>query len=676
MLFIDNNAGPVFASAAANTLITPVMVSAVASSGTTIEILLPRASSPSSVTCANVLAVMPAASTSARPTTSCSLDTVTSTVLTVTLGNFVAGGLAASYSLGDRVNILSGNKDQGGGALRGGADTTGAPYAPSAVGLTATPLAIRPSFTRAYLVAANTIEVTLAVYGILPPGSDCNSVFAIYPNASTIAKSSPIASCTQPSANYAGTVTLTLSTPYAVGDTLNIRSDNTALVADSQSNPLAFAPRATSIPIVPVIVSALATSSKTLIVTLPTASAIVGTPAVAPAVTAILNTTTDTECGAFLAVNGRTLASANACKTTVYGGATTLEVTYSAAGMSAGDTVDISGNAAAGITLRAGNGTWGTLYAPRPVTINPALQSAFAVGTDTIVVTLPMSASFYTAGSNPRSVTSLSATDCNDIFALSGGKTLKACQIETADSDRTNPAFVTLTLADGLTYAVGGLSPVATATAPCLLCLYSMQRSVPPTAGSGFAPCLLPLPHAPSWLCSYLPRPPLAPFPGDSVDIVASHPSGTGDSAKAKMVASSSVPYKALGSTGVTIRPSIASAVLATYVSGTGSTVEISLPVGGTFFAGIGPTAGAALTVPQCKTVLDGVDNFDSAITACRLTQGSKVITVTLGSGWTPGNGKSGFKPKGHGFYEFEFFVQLRRRWQGTTRNACSFAGC
>ncbi|KAG2450935.1 hypothetical protein HYH02_004208 [Chlamydomonas schloesseri] len=571
-LRVDNaDTGVSLVPGASNIAINPVVSAAVATSATTVEVTLPLASYAVVGSCSNFISVT-SSTGSSRTVSSCTLTTPF-TVLAVTISG-------SSLASGDVVNVMVGNSGLGSSALRVGADSTGNLYVPSS-----TAVSVNPSVASATLTSSTTLEVALSMAGTLSAGADCNAILAIFPNASTTAKSSAITSCSI-AASSPSVLTATLATAFAIGDSLNVRNTNAALTAGS----LAFTNRTSAVPVLPAFASALATSSKTVVITLPTLSALVAPPSSNPtAVTSL----TGSDCANILTVtNGVTSRTISTCTMATSTGATALTVTYTTEGMAAGEVTNTIASPSASLnTLRAGNTTSGTLYTQRStaVTIHPALQSAVAGGPTTILVSLPMESSFYSAGSNPLAVSTLSASDCADIFVVAAGttaKTITGCSVAAGPS-AVAPSVVTITLASSTPFALS-----------------------------------------------------------DTVNIASTHPVSGKATLRAFQTASSTtntVAFLPL-STAITIGASLTSAVAIK-----SDTIEVNLPVNGYVFAnqGTSPTT-TALDATQSGTVFDATLAGGVSISTATMASASGATLVTLvltgGSGYTAGTNKINIK--------------------------------
>ncbi|KAG2428522.1 hypothetical protein HXX76_011639 [Chlamydomonas incerta] len=220
-----------------------------------------------------------------------------------------------------------------------------------------------------YLVSAHLTSVTTIVAKLsIPAGANdalaCNSAFVLA-NSTGTAKSSPFSVCAIAANGLSVTLTLSASA-WVAGDTLNIRAAQDALRISSAANGPGFPARATAYTVAPAITVARATSSSTIVVSLPLASDIGASPS----------------CSNIVEVNGGA-KTVTACSP-LTGNGTVMTVTIGSA-FASGDTINVkSGNNQLKVNSTSVN------YEPfTAVTVSPTLGTAQVVSATKVLVSLP-----------------------------------------------------------------------------------------------------------------------------------------------------------------------------------------------------------------------------------------------------------------------------------------------
>ncbi|KAG2428514.1 hypothetical protein HXX76_011631 [Chlamydomonas incerta] len=378
--------GPNYPALSAATEVSPAITSAQITSPTTIIVPLPVASDLTGSSCGFL--VLTAA------TSSCALSN-NGTLLTVTL--------SGAYTIGDTINMNALNS-----ALRG-TSSTGALYQPISGATAAT---IQPTIGAVQVTTSTRLLVTLpaAMDSPVPnplTADACNSALDLS------GKSSPFAACSASGT----TLTLDLASAFVPGDRLNVKSTNTALRLGSGASALLFQPLATSPANIlnPTFVSAKATSTSVVVVTLPAASTFVKSGSATAGVV-------KADCDTVLAMSsGSLVAAGNACDLNTTS-SSSLIVTLGGTTYAPGQTINVL---TSNTMLLAGSAT-GPAYQARTITISPAYLSSDVVATapDTIVVTLPVTSSLYDTSGNSLG-SSLTAAQCATVLEVKAGTTAK-----------------------------------------------------------------------------------------------------------------------------------------------------------------------------------------------------------------------------------------------------------
>ena len=375
--------------------IHPSVTSAIATDSTTIKVTLPfNAWIHASITslnasdCGNLLTFTPAKTLAAA--SSCSFA---SNVITVKLSG---DGTSGTFASGDTVNIAAANAATLTYPLRAGS-SSGPLYGPGAA------VTIVPKIAAAQAIAPLTVEITLSAPSYLPDAltqTECAALLTFTPSK-TLFATTP---CALDSTKTVLTVKLASGSEFANGDQVNIHATtNTgtkALRAGSDVTGLLYTASDSPIDINPAIQSAAATSATSIAVTLPVGSTLYVSGATASISAA--------DCAKVLEVKrgtaALTLESSAACAIATSGSSTTLTVTLaSGQAFAAGDTVNIVAANSAGTTttavLQATNGGSGKKYVARRSAVViapgylggvPATGMAYAVGTSTLMVQLPV----------------------------------------------------------------------------------------------------------------------------------------------------------------------------------------------------------------------------------------------------------------------------------------------
>nr|AAO25118.2 flagella membrane glycoprotein 1B [Chlamydomonas reinhardtii] len=378
--------GPSYPALSSATEVSPAITSAHITSPTTIIVPLPVASDLTGSSCSFL--VLTAA------TSNCALSN-NGTLLTVTL--------SGSYTIGDTININALNS-----ALRG-TSSTGALYQPVSGATAAT---IQPTIGAVQVTTSTRLLVTLpaAMSSPVPnplTADACNAALDLS------GKSSPFAACTASGT----TLTLDLASAFVPGDRLNVKSTNTALRLGTGASALFFQPLATSPANIlnPTFVSAKATSTSVVVVSLPAASTFVKSgSATAGLVKA--------DCDTVLAMSsGSLVGSGNACDLNTTS-SSQLIVTLAGTTYAPGQTINVL---TTNTMLLAGSSS-GPAYQPRTITINPAYLSSDVVATapDTVVVTLPVTSGLFAADGSSLGST-LTAAQCATVLEVKAGTTAK-----------------------------------------------------------------------------------------------------------------------------------------------------------------------------------------------------------------------------------------------------------
>ncbi|KAG2450934.1 hypothetical protein HYH02_004207 [Chlamydomonas schloesseri] len=443
--------------------IRPTILSAYATSTTSVTVVLPYSSimyntggntasaTLSAANCAAILTLSGPTSPSIAAPGCVMTDTSGQTTIAVTIDawadsmtiniNAAHAPAAASYSL-----------------RRSGTATTASWYISSP-----TALKVNPTFQSATLVSPTQVALSLfsttnrLLNAATPPvaqtglsGTDCGKILEIksFDGAAGRDLLANASACTMPgTTSTQATVTVNLaSATYASGDTINVVSGHpiagspALYTGDSTTANIPYTRLPTGVTIRPAVLSAVAISATQVIISLPTTSVIYdgsSTPAVVTTLSGTGSPTTQL-CTDVLAVTptgsstAKTLASStSACVVSdASAGFTTVNVTLdSAAAFTAGDKVNIiatHGDNAAKASLRAkgSNITLSAKYVAlaTAIMIDPALGTAVATSANTIEVTLPSESSLWTAANSRASVGGtndrLSGAACTDVLAV------------------------------------------------------------------------------------------------------------------------------------------------------------------------------------------------------------------------------------------------------------------
>ncbi len=400
LMRLHNPAGPFIPAQQRYTDTVPVMMSAIATSPTTVIVTLPLNSTLTSGCNVNIMG---------KPTT-CSISSDDPTKLTLRTG---------AYEANDKVYINTNAPSLSYGSTRYGRLTD---------------VDIQPSIWSARLTGPNTLAVSLAGLATLPANATCSSILSL------THKPDAISTCSLASATLYATLSPTYT--YSPTDTINIVAGQSSLTTPavlSNTNPtLSFVPNpAGPLAILPSVTAAVLLDadvthgSFTLVVTLPLGSSIF-TPGSNPAPAATLPSCADIF--TLSSISGVTVTSCSSSNPN--GPSTTLTVTasgaYNASGFLNIATTNGAGSGAATLaSLRTGaSASTGVLYAPltNPTPLLPSLPaSAIATTPTTILVTLPFTSTLRNAAATQQPA--LNASYCASIFSIPT-KTILSCELD------------------------------------------------------------------------------------------------------------------------------------------------------------------------------------------------------------------------------------------------------
>lgn len=180
----------------------------------------------------------------------------------------------------------------------------------------------------------------------------------------------------------------------------------------------------TAIPVVPGIQAATLITPTRVRVTVPINSKLLSayTSTTSPTTLTSTDSLSDTACANVFTLASKegttkALAATDACKPT----ASAFDIELAAASYASGDTVDIAANHPAPLSASLRSVTNNVAYTRALTAIRPALQSAVAVSSSLIIVTLPTASSLFDASA--EGVKALSGAACADILQV-GSKVL------------------------------------------------------------------------------------------------------------------------------------------------------------------------------------------------------------------------------------------------------------
>ncbi|KAG2450937.1 hypothetical protein HYH02_004210 [Chlamydomonas schloesseri] len=454
--------------------------SVVASDSKTIIVTLPfpskiydsvGGSATSSITttvCTSIIKAVTTASSFATAialdgTTPCVISGTTSQTLTIKIasGSDIVAGDKVDLGVGTNAVLMAATTAAG---LSSTVGATTAQYLAVATTPSAGATLINPSITSAAATSTSKIMLKLALAGNLPTmtfnASDCSNMVSFTPSK-TLATTDACKLVTLGGVSNGGLqVTLSGSGAtgvFAAGDTVNIGTGNAAatiaLRASSSTGPR-FGPLPTAVTVDPNIYWATAIS---------TSKVEIGLVAASFAGASALTTANCDSIFDFNAGGTKVYASANPCvlnaaktiMTVSFDGTTTTTGFYQPA-----DTANIK---SAQTLLRAGADNTGTLYkaSTTAIDVNPTFASATATAARTIVVTLPSASSFYSAASGGTAATSLTATECAQVLAVSSAAGVTKALASCALADQATS--LTVTLATNETFAAGDVINVLAA---------------------------------------------------------------------------------------------------------------------------------------------------------------------------------------------------------------------
>ncbi|KAG2428525.1 hypothetical protein HXX76_011642 [Chlamydomonas incerta] len=373
------------------------------------------------------------------PIASCSLASDSLSV-TITLTS------ADAYAPGDALDI---KKNQNAATVGSATDTpsTQTPLVPLPVPTTIMPLAFG---ARATLVAPTAVAFSLPAVSSLPAtpaAADCNNAVR-YTDVSGMDAVNPFTSCAI-TPDTKGIAVSTSSPIYKAGDVMNIKPSNSVLRWGPQATGAAYYPAAADVPVFATVATATLVDPSTVVLGLPTVSAIPANFTVPDCLRAI-----EFKTAAGVSKNG-TVASCILTPDRLG-----LQVKLLSAGnFSAGDTVNVKPEQS---ELRSAALATGPSYVPKLAAqvVNPALfANANLTSATSITVRLPF-ASALAAGADCKTVLALlsaggAAKNVSSCALGADGVTLAvtipASSFVGGDALNIVPGQTALTLADGTT---------------------------------------------------------------------------------------------------------------------------------------------------------------------------------------------------------------------------------
>ncbi|KAG2428517.1 hypothetical protein HXX76_011634 [Chlamydomonas incerta] len=405
---LNTTAGAPFVAAATPLAVRPVLVSGTLTGASTLVVKLPLSGNSvptdfatNMTICGGALQLLSAAGTAKSSLfTACALS-----------GDVITLTLAGAYAAGDAVNVVSGQ--------------TILLFGTTAYTRNATATTIMPTLVSVTLASTSSIAVGASAPVALAANASaavCNSIFDVKLSNGTLLPAA-FASCSVGPVPTTVTAVFANGTSYAGGMTINLRANQTSLVA-APAGPLVV-PLATALAISPTILSASLTTATTIVVALPVASATSGT----------------FDCNSVFELRSAGAATATAtpftdCALSANGLAVTLTVTVGK--YKAGDTLNVkSTNTILNVA--------GTNYVPKAVPVLPTITAAYLISSTVVSVSLPVPSALpavYAAADCARSIIIAAA---NSTVA----KPISACALAAGASS------LLVTLGAGATFVSG-----------------------------------------------------------------------------------------------------------------------------------------------------------------------------------------------------------------------------